>query len=656
MRYYIGEDRKFISPNIQNATVEEAIEYLSNLKYIGLDFETEGFDPHTKKPISLQLGNFDRQYVVNCSEVDIKLFKEVLENKEKVIIGQNIKFDLKFAYKHGVYPRNVYDTMLAEEVLYHGINDWWRSLKYLGKSYCDVELNKEVRGKIHKVGLSEEVIEYGADDVKYLEEIMMKQLDLAVERGVEKHIEVENKFVRALAYIEYCGIYLNKDKWEEKINITYKKREAAINALDDYIINNSIAGYGIQYDLFNPRPKVEINWSSSHQVKKLFKSFGMDLKVVEKGETKESVNANVIKKYTDSYPIVKLYAEYQEYTKELSTYGYNMYKFINPETGRIHPNFWQIKSTGRLGVSDPNVQNIPNTPENRQSFTPQDPNNDLIDSDYSAQEDKIFANFSKEPKLIDFHLNTPGADGHSYVAKLCFPEELDQYELDEVKGARPDLRQKAKSAKFAIHYGGTGFTIAKNLNISVEEGGRIEKAYLAAFPQIKEYFDKVEDESIRNRYILVDPITGFKNYLPDVTPQFLDRYEKIKSRDFWMKYRDLKNSNSPEFPKVKEKVREFMRLKSQIRNWALNYPIQGSSATLTKMAGSMFFDYILDNNLMDIVLMVNAVHDEILLECPKSISTEVAKKLKYYMELAAEPYCELVPLTADPEIADFWTH
>ena len=52
--------------------------------------------------------------------------------------------------------------------------------------------------------------------------------------------------------------------------------------------------------------------------------------------------------------------------------------------------------------------------------------------------------------MIQFY-NGDFADGHSYVAKLCFPNELAEIELKNIKKERPDLRSKAKSAKFAIN-------------------------------------------------------------------------------------------------------------------------------------------------------------------------------------------------------------
>ena len=55
---------------------------------------------------------------VDCTTVDIKLYKEALETKW--VIGQNLKFDLQFLYNYGIIPRKVYDTMIVEQLLHLG--------------------------------------------------------------------------------------------------------------------------------------------------------------------------------------------------------------------------------------------------------------------------------------------------------------------------------------------------------------------------------------------------------------------------------------------------------------------------------------------------------------------------------------------------------
>ena len=87
----------FTAVGYSMATVEESIEYLKTLDVIALDTETRGLDPFTKELLSMQLGDGEKQYVVDCSTVDPRLYKELLQTKE--LIMQNAKFDLRFLYR-----------------------------------------------------------------------------------------------------------------------------------------------------------------------------------------------------------------------------------------------------------------------------------------------------------------------------------------------------------------------------------------------------------------------------------------------------------------------------------------------------------------------------------------------------------------------------
>ena len=85
-------------------------------------------------------------------------------------------------------------------------------------------------------------------------------------------------------------------------------------------------------------------------------------------------------------------------------------------------------------------------------------------------------------------------------------------------------------------------------------------------------------------------------------------------------------------------------------------PIQGTSASITKVACIYLYDWILENNYQNIVKLVNIVHDEILAECPKELSKIVADKMKEFMEKAGDIYCKIIPLKAVPEVTKYWAH
>src|SRR5207237_641451 len=99
-------------------------------------------------------------------------------------------------------------------------------------------------------------------------------------------------------------------------------------------------------DLFGEYVRdVDIKWSSPIQVRKVIKALGINL---------ESTSEKEIAKYQNDFPIIKKFIDYKKDCKLTTTYGRDFLKWINPKTGRIHTEFWQIKDTARVGSSNPN--------------------------------------------------------------------------------------------------------------------------------------------------------------------------------------------------------------------------------------------------------------------------------------------------------------
>jgi DNA polymerase-1 len=96
--------------------------------------------------------------------------------------------------------------------------------------------------------------------------------------------------------------------------------------------------------------------------------------------------------------------------------------------------------------------------------------------------------------------------------------------------------------------------------------------------------------------------------------------------------------------------------RGDIERMSLNYPIQGSSADITKLAGVYFFRYLVENNLLFKVMLPNVVHDEWIVEAPEDISEAISNKLQECMEDAGLMFCKTVKLKADPCITKYWKH
>jgi len=662
-----------LETDIKICSIKFIKEYFKNSDLVGVDTETTGFNPHVDKVLTLQLGNKKDQFVIDVSTIDILEFKDILETKELIL--QNAKFDLRFFYKKDIWPNKIYDTFLAEVKLTQGILNHKRNLEALAKEYCKTEeVDKSLRSLINYEGLSPAVIKYAANDVKFLHEIREKQLIKATKQEVTLGIHRENRFVPCLAYAEFCGMYFNTTMWIKKVDKALDKVIYFRNKLNDFIIINNISKYiDKQLDLFTKDKKVLINWNSDQQVKPLFKDLGINILVYEKGVCKESIEAGVLKKQEHISEIIPIYLNYKKWEKDATTYGYSFIEKISKETGRIHTNFTQIVNTGRMASGGrnratkeayPNFQNIPATPDKkkqeegmvyaRQCITPEK-DNVFVNADYSGQEQIVLVNKSKDKDLLAFYESNLG-DMHSFMASKIYPE-LANVSLNDIKKYHHDKRQIAKSAGFALNYGGTGYTIATNLSLPQEEGDRIEKAYFEAFPGLQNYYKKCEELTLKNGYITIDDVTGDKFYIAgfDKLKQLILEQEN-RPKDYWKTFYEEKSKNSKWFKEQVEKNAYINRWKGQIKRLSLNTPIQGTSASITKIACIYLYDWLIENKYQNIVKIVNIIHDEILTECPKELSKIVAEKMKEFMERAGDIYCKLVPLKAVPEISTYWNH
>jgi DNA polymerase I-like protein with 3'-5' exonuclease and polymerase domains len=357
-----------------------------------------------------------------------------------------------------------------------------------------------------------------------------------------------------------------------------------------------------------------------------------------------------------------VYIEYSKAHKLTSTFGLNYFKFVNKITGRIHTTYKQIMNTGRMSCGEnnkktgeefPNLQQVPSDHVHRECFVSEN-GNSLIAADYKGQEDIIFANKCLDKNLLEFYDKKLG-DGHSYVAKLCFPE-LKEVPLEDIKSKHKDLRQLAKAANFAIKFGGVGQTISNNLALSKEEGERIYNNYMKAFPGIASYFKKMADEALKNGYIEINNVTNRKSFV-DFYPEYIRLKEIIEEPGFWDLYRSEKLKNSDKFiNELKSIVRDYFKYQGMIQRRSFNFPVQGSGADVTKLAACYMFDFILENNLFNKVKIVNLVHDEILIECPTSIEDKISKKLEECMIKSGKVFFTRIPLEAESSIGNYWIH
>lgn len=678
MIYLVTLDKElFDNSEYKIIGVDESLLLLNKLSIVGLDTETSGLDPYMDNLLSVQLGCYEYQVVIDCTTIDILKYKEYFES-DRLFIGWNLKFDIKWLYRYGIIPKKVYDGFLAEKLMWLGYPAGVHSmsLKSAALNYLDVKLDKSVRGKIIWNGLrSLDTIIYAAKDVQYLEKIMECQKEELEKKDLLRAVEYENRFVLPLAYCEYCGVKLSVAKWKAKMEKDKERELRAKKACDEWLLKNEpnskyifVDRQGDFWEGFHLEPQVNINWNSAKQLAPLFKKYGVEIQVEdrEKGGMKDSIDAKTLKPQKDKCSLIPLYLEYKEAVKVTSTYGENFLKQINPVSGRIHTNFQQLGAdTTRItsggkdkgnNVEYVNLLNLPADAETRSCFIAEN-GNAWISIDYTGQETYLMASIANDKAMIE-ELTNGSKDIHSLTAFMSYQEIPRNTPIKDIKKLYHNLRQDAKGVEFAISYGGDANTISRNKGIPIEEATKIYNSFMAGFKGLKAYQDFRRKDWFDKGYILLNPLSGHKAYIYD--------YEKLKEDKEWMKtldweyYREMKKSN-PDCSTV-QRVRHFFKRKSASEKQSINYPIQGTGSLCLRVSLVYFWDYIIKRGLFNKVKICITPFDEVNCEAPKEIAEEVAQTLYNCMVKAGAFFCRRCKLDAeisrleDGGLPSFWVH
>ena len=678
MIYVVSKERFLFHPDdIGFINVEESLKILEPLKIVGLDTETTGLDPYTKELKLVQLGCKEFQVVIDTTTIDILEYKEYLES-DRLFLLWNAKFDLKWFFKYGIVINNIYDGFLAEKLLYLGYPRGMHSLslKSAGEHYLGVELDKTVRGKIIYSKLDEEIIRYGANDVTYLEELREKQLEELKKKDLLVALDIENRFVRVLAYIEWCGVKLSIEKWKDKMVLDKAREDLIKEKLDEWLIKNEptskyifVDFQGDLFEGFDLTPQVSINWNSAKQVGPIFKKYGVEIAVEdkEKGGVKDSIDAKVLKPQADKCSLIPLYLEYKEATKVTSTYGQNFLDQINPVSGRIHTSYQQMGAdTTRItsggkdkdGSEYVNLLNIPADAETRACFVAEN-GNKWISIDYSGQETYLMASIADDKAIIEELTNGSG-DIHSLTAYISYPEIPRDTPIKEIKKKFHNLRQEAKGIEFAINYGGNADTICRNKGIPIQEAQKIYDNYMKGFSGLKKYQDFRRKDWFAKGYILLNPLTRHKAFIYDYD-KLLEEKRRMSSPDWdWDYYRQMKK-DYPESDTV-QMVKHFFKRKADSERQSINYPIQATGSMCLRVALINLFKYICENNLFNVVKINVTPYDEINCEAPEEIADEVANTVYNCMVKAGSIFCTRCKLDADiskdsnGQLPTYWIH
>ena len=333
----------------------------------------------------------------------------------------------------------------------------------------------------------------------------------------------------------------------------------------------------------------------------LFDQLG--LPPVKKTKTGYATNADVLEKLKNKHPIIPAILDYRMLTKLKSTYADGLMKEIR-EDGRIHTTLQNlVTATGRLSSTEPNLQNIPVRTdlgaEIRKMFVPK-PGCVLVDADYSQIELRVLAHIADDKTMQQAFCS--GEDIHTATAAQVFRVDKDQ--------VTPLQRRHAKAVNFGIVYGISEFSLAEDIGVSRYEAREYIDNYLATYHGVRDYMKRVVAEARETGYTTT--LYGRRRYIPE-----------------------LKSSN--------------FNIRQGAERIALNTPIQGTAADLIKLA-MVRVEQALNEKYPEAKLLLQ-VHDELIVECPAQIASDVAALVSRQMEQVATLR---VPLTAEAKFGKSW--
>lgn len=552
-------------------------------------FELFGENYHTDNLVGFAWSCEDKLYATDKLELlQDPIFKDFLEKTSlRVYDFKKVKVLLQ---RFGVdLQAPAFDIRLAKYLLSTVEDNEIATIASLyGQTYLVDDETFYGKGVKKAIPEREKFLEHLACKLAVLVETEPILLEKLSENGqLELLYDMEQPLAFVLAKMEIAGIMVKKETLLEM----QAENELVIEKLTQEI-----------YELAGE----EFNVNSPKQLGVLlFEKLGLPLEYTKKTKTGYSTAVDVLERLAPIAPIVKKILDYRQIAKIQSTYVIGLQDWILAD-GKIHTRYVQdLTQTGRLSSVDPNLQNIPARLEQgrliRKAFVPEWEDSVLLSSDYSQIELRVLAHISKDEHLIKAFQE--GADIHTSTAMRVFGIERP----DDVTA---NDRRNAKAVNFGVVYGISDFGLSNNLGISRKEAKAYIDTYFERFPGIKNYMDEVVREARDKSY--VETLFKRRRELPD-----------INSRNF--------------------NIRGFAE------RTAINSPIQGSAADILKIAMIQLDKALVAGGYQTKMLL--QVHDEIVLEVPKSELVEMKKLVKQTMEEAIQLS---VPLIADENEGATW--
>ena len=527
------------------------------------------------------------------ARVALDRLRPLFEDETVAKIGHDLKFEVIVLERHGITLRGLrFDSMLASYLLDatrpgHPLEE--TSLEHLGyKALTEEDICGRGAKAVSFPRLSPAtVLNYAGERADLSRQLSNRLAPLLVTDQLEAvYRELEMPLVPVLAAVERAGIRIDRPA------LAAKSRH-----IEEQLAFTSARIFELAGEEFNVNSPQQLG-------KILFEK--LQLTPGKKtGKTRsQSTAAEVLEELALTHDLPRLVLEWRALHKLKSTYIDALPLMVHPQTGRVHTCFNQaVAATGRLSSSDPNLQNIPIRTELgreiRRAFVA-DSGSVLISADYSQIELRVLAHMAGEEALIEAFRS--GEDIHERTGVKLFGagNTIDKHLL----------RSTSKMVNYAVLYGKTSFTLAKDINVTQDTAQEFIDAYFAGFPRVRQFIDRLLEEARQTG--VVKTMAGRRRLVPNLT-----------SRNFQMR--------------------------AQAEREAVNMPIQGTAADILKKA-MIDLDAELPRRGLK-ARMILTVHDELLFECERSEAEEAAAVVREQMENAV---ALSVPLTVDVGIAENW--